>query len=204
MAKSDGLGFSRSSVEHKAVMADVAIWQGDLAAARRYLDDPLAGSRTWQVPLLRAQARLARVEGKSRRSLAMACDALEAACGAGCLRQAVELLELVAMAFSDLGRAEVAARLLGTSEALRERTGYVRWVPISREVEPVLAGIEQALGRETFARAVAEERALTLDAAVAYALAGAGPASPGVRRLGQPHPVRAPSGSSGRPTVDKR
>jgi predicted ATPase/DNA-binding CsgD family transcriptional regulator len=177
-ANLEELGYERASVEHQAVMADVAVWQGDPESAHRHLFGRSGhlpeGSRTWQVPLARAQARLARAEGKPRKALALGCEALEAAVSSGCLRQAVELFELVAMAFSDLGHAEEAARLLGTAEALRERTGYVRWVPISREVEPVRARTEEAVGRETFARAVAEGRALTLEAAVAYARRGRG------------------------------
>ncbi|HXW80217.1 MAG TPA: AAA family ATPase [Acidimicrobiales bacterium] len=177
-AKLGSLGFSRASVDHRAVMGDVAVWQGDMEAARSHLSAlsgrPVEGSRDWLVPLARGRARLARAEGKPRQALALACDALEAACGSGCLRQAVELLELIAMALSDLGHSEEATRLLGTADALRERTGYARWVPISREVDTVWAKTQDDMGREAFARAIADGQALNLGSAVAYARRGRG------------------------------
>ena len=91
-------------VNNRAVLAEVALRRGDLHSARRHLD-----ACTWRlprtpdpegVPVLRAEARLARADGDWSRSHALACDGLEQAAGAGHRVWAIDLLELVALTSS--------------------------------------------------------------------------------------------------------
>jgi DNA-binding CsgD family transcriptional regulator len=177
-SKLEAFGLDRICVNNRAVMAEVALRRGDLRLARRHLD-----ACTWRlprapdpegVPVLRAEARLARADGDWSRSHALACDGLEQAAGAGHLIWAIDLLELAAVTGADLGRAAEAARLLGAAECQREATGYRRWAPAEDELGPVLAGVQTALGRELFDEAFTEGRALTLTEAVAYARRGRG------------------------------
>ena len=88
--------------------------------------------------------------------------------------RAVDLLELAAITFADLGHHAEAARLLGSAEAQRELTRYNRWAPARDELAPVLDAIESGLGQNVFDRALSEGRALSLEQAAAYAYRGRG------------------------------
>ncbi|HXW80287.1 MAG TPA: LuxR C-terminal-related transcriptional regulator [Acidimicrobiales bacterium] len=168
----------RLNTNHWAVLAEVAIQQGDLDLARRHIltvsgrlpdkADPLA------VPVRRAEARLARAEGEPQHAHALACDGLGMALDAGDILSSIDLLELVAITTAESGHYAEAARLIGAAERQRETTMYVRCLPARDEVEPVLMNIEAALGNELFGRATSEGRELDLTEAVAYARRGRG------------------------------
>jgi len=177
-SKLEAFGLGRMCVNNRAVLAEVALRRGDLHDARRHLD-----ACTWRlprtpdpegVPVLRAEARVARAEGDWSRAYELACDGMEQASGAGHLLWAIDLLELGAVTGADLGRAGEAARLLGAAECQRKATGYRRRAPADDELAPVLAGARTALGQEPFDQAFAEGRALTLTEAVGYARRGRG------------------------------
>jgi DNA-binding CsgD family transcriptional regulator len=177
-AKLEALGFGRMCVNNRAVLAEVALRRGDPHGARGHLD-----ACTWRlprtpdpegVPVVRAEARLARADGDWWRAHGLAGDGLEQAARGGHLLWAIDLLELVAITGCDLGRPTVAARLLGAAESLREATGYSRWAPAGGELAPVLVAVKTALGQEAFDRASSEGRALTLREAIAYGRRGRG------------------------------
>ena len=162
----------------RAVLAEVALRRGDRERARSHLQ-----ASTWRlprepdpegVPILRAEARLARAEGSFHRAHGLACDGLEAAAGAGQRLWAIDLLELVAVTCADLGRHVEAARLLGAAQPQREATGFARWASPADELSPVVLTVESGLGPGDFASGVAEGRALDLEQAVAYARRGRG------------------------------
>ena len=117
---------------------------------------------------------MARAEGQLEQSVALACEALDAAFVSGAVLWVIDLLELVAVGSSDLGRYVKAARLLGAAEAQREVVGYVRSVLGREELAQALAGIELTLGRDAFEEARSEGRSLWLAEAVAYARRGRG------------------------------
>jgi DNA-binding CsgD family transcriptional regulator len=174
----EALGLGRMCVNNRAVLAEVALRGGDLGSARGHLD-----TSTWRlprrpdpegVPVLRAEARLARAEGDWRRAHGLACDGLEEAASAGHLVWAIDLLELVAIASADLGHHAEAVRLLGAAESQREATGYRRWAPARDELAPVLVAMQTALGQEGSEQAILEGRGLSLEDAVAYARRGRG------------------------------
>jgi len=69
------------------------------------------------------------------------------------------------------GEGESAARLLGAAEALRESLG-VDLAPAERETHEQTAGaVREAVGEERFSAAWRQGRELSLDEAIAYALA---------------------------------
>lgn len=70
------------------------------------------------------------------------------------------------------GRSEVAARLLGAAQAIRDPQGYARSRPEQAAYELDLARVRSALGAEAFAAAWDEGAALSPEEAVAYALRG--------------------------------
>ena len=162
----------------RALLAELALRRGDLHAARRHLTaasgQGLNGGRAWEAALVATEARLARVEGQPRRSYDLACNGLRAAFRDGAILLATELLELVAITSSDLGRNAEAARLLGAADAEREMIGYVRSVPALDEIASVLVCLKTALGPEEFADLRSKGRRLQFAEAIAYACRGRG------------------------------
>jgi predicted ATPase/DNA-binding CsgD family transcriptional regulator len=173
----EALGFSGAG--WRALLAEVAVKRGDLAAARHHLassSKQLLGEADAKRPLtLRAAARLARAEGSPQKALGLACQALESSFSCGALLDVIQLLELVAMMFADLGEHVGAARLLGAAERQRELTGYVRPAPDEADLAPALAGIAGALGGDGAERARAQGRAAKLEDSVSYAARGRAP-----------------------------
>jgi predicted ATPase/DNA-binding CsgD family transcriptional regulator len=176
--KLEAFGFGRMCVNNRAVLAEVALRRGELDCARSHLE-----ACTWRlprmpdpegVPVLRAEARLARADKSGQRAHALACDALEQAASAGHLVWATDLLELVAITGADLGRPAEGARLLGAAESQREATGYSRSAPVRDELAPTFLAVQTALGQDGFEQALSEGRGLTLGQAVAYACRGRG------------------------------
>jgi DNA-binding CsgD family transcriptional regulator len=172
-AKLESWGLFAMCVENRAVLAEAAVQRGDLVNARRHLHTP-----GWQLPrandpagapVLRAEAWLARAEGQLDRAHALACDGLEAAFHGGHVLWTVDLLELVAIAWGELGHLAEAARLLGAAEGQRDLTGYVRPAPARDQLAPVMTELKNALGQVRFDQAVSEGKTLTLEEAVVYA-----------------------------------
>jgi hypothetical protein len=90
----------------------------------------------------------------------------------GCV---VGLEGLAALAVA-LGQSERAARLFGAAEELREAMGFRPLWPSERaEHERPVTAVRTALGQEAFAAAWTEGRAMSLEDAIAYALAEPSP-----------------------------
>jgi predicted ATPase/DNA-binding CsgD family transcriptional regulator len=157
----------------QALLADVAVWRSPVNAVRSYVGAGVGQRRVevgpGAVASLRAAARLARSEGDPLASLGLASNGLEAAFNAGARLEAVDLLEVCGMAFSDLGRALEAARLLGAAVAQRQAIGYVRGMPAEKELSLVTANLEATLGPGEFQRAYMAGGGLSLAEAVNYA-----------------------------------
>jgi ATP/maltotriose-dependent transcriptional regulator MalT len=102
-------------------------------------------------------------------------------------RSAISLMELVIVAQA-CGQAELAARLLGAAEALRDwRTIPLRADEIA-EYETAIAGARDTLGEERFATARAAGAALSLDEVIAAADLVAVEPPGGVGRAAHPAP----------------
>jgi predicted ATPase/DNA-binding CsgD family transcriptional regulator len=156
-----------------ALLADVAVWRTDMNAARRHVGVCVGQRRAevgpGAVASLRAAARIARSDGDPLASLGLATTGLEAAFNAGARLEAVELLELCGIAFSDRGRALEAARLLGAAAAQRQSIGYLRGAPAEKELSLVTARLEATLGLSEFEGAFTAGGALSFAEAVNYA-----------------------------------
>jgi DNA-binding CsgD family transcriptional regulator len=172
------LGGPERAPPTRAALAEAALRGGDPTSARLHLDIACGQvpdrAEPEAVPLLRAEARLARAQGELRRSHALACQGLDAAFRGGNVVRAIDLLELVVVTVAGLGHFGEAARLFGAAEHQRDITKYARWAPARDELVPVLVESEAALGQELFERAVSGGRGVDLEHAVAYARRGRG------------------------------
>ena len=156
----------------------LALAEGDFAHTERLLDESeellrAAGSWWHLTANLIIRATVTAVRSDHARTLVLLRESLAIA---PCLQDTQAIVyspEGLAGALVMLGGQERrAARLFGTAEALRERTGSVITMPLWRQLyERHLATLRAQLAADELAAAWAEGRALTPDEAVAEALA---------------------------------
>jgi predicted ATPase len=160
-------------------LARLALVAGDLDLAQARSEEALdlsvlAGQLATQADNLHVQALVAYRRGQPDRAAALARKALEVMWAGGYRGNCSETLELCAIVLAAQEQAERAARVLGASEAHRERIGVQRevtgWPPTPQDIEVGVSEARAALGEERWAAAVAAGRLLSLDEAVAEAL----------------------------------
>ena len=157
-------------------LADALRARGDLERARTLLEETLASlrrqERTWGVAntLANALARLGSVAcemGEDARASKLYEESLGLMRKFGFRFEAVACLEGLARVAAVRGRPERAARLLGTSAALREEMG-APLSPIARaDHDHASIPAREALGEEAFAAAWAEGSAMSLEEVIA-------------------------------------
>jgi predicted ATPase/DNA-binding XRE family transcriptional regulator len=158
-------------------LADALRAQGDTARARTLLEESLASLRRQEHPLRIANAlantltRLGSIEcelGRDARASELYGESLELVRQFGFRFDAVPCLEGMARVAVVQGRPERAARLLGTSAALRDEMG-TPLVPIARaDHDHAVNDTRAALGEDAFAAAWAEGSGMTLEEVMAY------------------------------------
>jgi DNA-binding NarL/FixJ family response regulator len=156
-------------------LAEVELARGDLAEARQIADQAVSTTKGWHLATaLRTRARVAlaqrdleQAEADAHAALARAADLHAYVC--------------VADTFECLGRLAAegqsypeGARLLGAAEAMRRRTGEVRFKVYDADFEATVAMLRNAMGEEEFESAWAEGAALSTEDAIAYAQRGRG------------------------------
>ncbi len=160
---------------NSAYIAHVALANGDLDAARRWADESASKTTGWyQAAALIARARIAMADDEPERAHRDAHEALacSTAVGAyGCVADNLEILADVAVAAA--GHRE-AARLLGAAEAIRQRTGEVRFAVYHAGFEASVEALRNAMSDYDFESAWAEGTALSTTEAIAYAQRGRG------------------------------
>jgi hypothetical protein len=135
-----------------------------MGQAREKSDWTIAASELDQL------AAFARDESRIDEALAMLAEALRITHDLKMPRQIVESLSRFAYTPAITGRAATAARLLGAAEALRSESGGSHsWVV--DEHETTLKELRMQLDSSTLAKALEQGRRLTVDDAVALALA---------------------------------
>jgi ATP/maltotriose-dependent transcriptional regulator MalT len=156
-------------------MAEVALARGDLVAARRWADDVVSTAAGWHLAsALTTRARVAIAQEKPEQAERDAYDALACAAGAGADQGIPDILGCLAGLAADTGSHREAARLFGAAEAIRQRTGAVRFKIYDAAYEASVAGVRDAMGTADFDGAWAEGAALSVDEAIAYAQRGRG------------------------------
>jgi hypothetical protein len=160
----------------------IALAQGDLGRAAACCEESLAFARStgadfaaaialrYLGEVARRRGDLAGAEALGREGL-LAWQQLDAQAG---LAVGLENLALSAAAAGKEAQAERAARLLGAAAALCEAIGAPQILRAQEETERTVAPARAALGEEHWAAAFAAGRALTLEEAIAEALAEAG------------------------------
>ncbi|MEB3983105.1 LuxR C-terminal-related transcriptional regulator [Mycobacterium sp. 663a-19] len=155
--------------------AQTELAAGDLVAARSWADQAVSATagfhRTWALTT-RARVALAEndAEGAERdahSALALAANGEEQIC-------VPDILECLARLAAQAESYAEAARLFGAAEALRHRTGEVRYQIYQADYEASVAALRSAMDQNDFDAAWAEGAALSTDEAIAYAQRGRG------------------------------
>lgn len=151
----------------------VALADGDLTAARRWADDAVAQTSGWhRTYALLTRTRVALAQHDPHRAAHDAATALASAIAAGAMLGVPDLLECLAEVTGGDGNATAAARLLGAAEAIRRRTGEVRFAIFEGAYAASVVALRDALGENEFDQSRSEGADMSTDDAVTYALRG--------------------------------
>lgn len=156
-------------------LADVALARGDLTVARRLADDAVTIAPGMH--LLLALAKRARIAIAQNDVEQAARDARDALTGAGDLKGyyvVPDVLECLAILAASAGANREAGRLFGAADAVRGRTGYVRFKIYDAAYDTSVAALRKVMGENDFRAAWAEGAALSIEEAIAYAQRGRG------------------------------
>jgi DNA-binding CsgD family transcriptional regulator/tetratricopeptide (TPR) repeat protein len=163
-----------AAVQRAFNTVEVALAEGDLVQARDLADEAVAvATGGHRVTALLARARVANTEGDREGAERDAHDALACATNCGAYQPLAGILECLAHLAADVDGRQ-AARLFGAAEALRQRTGMVRFKVHQAGYESSVASLRDAMEDKDFEAAWAEGAALSTEDAIAYARRGRG------------------------------
>jgi DNA-binding CsgD family transcriptional regulator len=155
--------------------AEAALACGDLAAARQRADQAVAvvpGAH--QVGALTVRGFVALAQGEPDQAERDAHDALTVAARTQGYVRVPYALECLARVAAEDSNHPYAARLLGAADAIRQRTGHVRFPMYEAGHETAVTAVREALGQNDFDAAWTEGHALSIEEAIAYAQRGRG------------------------------
>ena len=151
-------------------VAQAALARGDLTAARRWADEAVAATSGWHQSLaLTTRAGVAIAQGESEQADRDAHDSLANAARTRAYGVPPDTLECLAALAVAAGNHQEAARLFGAADAIRQRSGHVRFKIFDAFFEFPVAALRDAMGEKDFESAWAEGAALSTDEAIAYA-----------------------------------
>jgi len=155
--------------------AEIELAAGDLMAARSWADQAVSLNagfhRMWA---LTTRARVALAEGDAEAAERDVHDALACAADIEVQLNLPDILDLIARLAAQAESYSEAARLYGAAEAIRQRTGEVRYIIYQADYEMSVATLRDAMGQNDFDAAWAEGAALSTEEAIAYAQRGRG------------------------------
>jgi predicted ATPase/DNA-binding CsgD family transcriptional regulator len=164
-----------SAAVGRAWIGQAALACGDIAAARQWADDAVAVTAGWHQSIaLLTRARVALSEGASQHCERDVYAALANMAAGGAYLGLPDILESIALLAGRAGSHLHAGRLLGAANAVRQRTGEVRFKVYEADCEESEAKVREAMGEEGFAAAWTEGAAMTRDEAIAYVQRGRG------------------------------
>jgi len=156
-------------------LAEAALACGDLIGARRWADDTVAVVPGWyQLQALTTRARVAIAQGNPEQAERDLHDALAVAAATQGYLHVPDTLECLAGVTASAANHQSAARLFGAANAVRQRTGQVRFQVYQAGYEAAVAAVRDALGEQGFDSPWAEGTALSTQEAIAYAQRGRG------------------------------
>lgn len=157
--------------------ATVPFGQGDLARARRLAERGLSlarevGARDILYVTLHPLAAIALAEGDHERAARLFEEGLTLSAEVGEASNVAYCLEGLAAIAASEGRLERAARLWGAAEAILEPIEVIAYpYATDRSLhDRQVAAARERLDQETWTRAWAEGRAMTIEQAIEYAL----------------------------------
>jgi non-specific serine/threonine protein kinase len=158
------------------MLGEVKRHQGDFADATRLYEESLSlwrelGNEQYVAMILHNLGRVAQRQGSPRRAATVLVDSLARF-------QALQINNGVALCLRglagvavDIGRLEAATRFLGAADTLAERAGVVEDVADREQSESTVAAARARLGAARFATIWAAGKSLSIEAAVAEAMA---------------------------------
>jgi predicted ATPase/class 3 adenylate cyclase/DNA-binding CsgD family transcriptional regulator len=156
-------------------MAQVALANGDLIAARRWADEAVSTTAGWWLmPALTTRARTAKAQGEPEQAERDLHDALVLAVDVQAGTGVADIFECLADLRADAGSAREAARLFGAAEGIRQRIGEVRFQLYQAGYQASVTALRQTMDEDDFTCAWAEGAALSTAEAIAYAQRGRG------------------------------
>jgi predicted ATPase/class 3 adenylate cyclase/DNA-binding CsgD family transcriptional regulator len=156
-------------------IAQAALACGDVAAARRWVDENVALTPGWQrMAALVVRAYIAMAQGEPGQAERDAHEALAIATQTQGYLHADDAVECLARLAVDDGNHQHAARLLGAAQAMRQRTTHARFPMYQSAYNATVDTIQESLGQKDFDDAWAEGAALSTEEAIAYAQRGRG------------------------------
>jgi DNA-binding CsgD family transcriptional regulator len=155
--------------------AQAALAGGNLIAARRWADDAVTtASGSYLVVSLTTRAQVEIAQGEPEQAERDAQDALACASDFEAYLGISDALECLAAVAGGTGSHREAARLLGAAEAIRQRTGVLRFKIWDAGYEASVVALRDAMGEQDFDAGWAEGAALSTEEAIAYAQRGRG------------------------------
>jgi DNA-binding CsgD family transcriptional regulator/tetratricopeptide (TPR) repeat protein len=157
--------------------------RGDLDRERALAEEALALARVGEHLLVMALALgalgvVAEQSGDDSWAVALYRERLDIAHLLGLPRHIADAIEQFAGIAFRHGQLERAVRLFGASSVIRDRTGRRRSQQLATRMDDALRALRDSLADATLQAAWAEGRALSLDAAIEYALSDEGDALP--------------------------
>ena len=120
------------------------------------------------------RARVALVEGDAEAAERCAHDALALATDVGAELNVPDIFDFLAGLAAQAESYPEAARLIGAAEAVRQRTGEVRYEIYRADYEALVDALREAMGQNDFDAARTEGAVLSTEEAIAYARRGRG------------------------------
>jgi DNA-binding CsgD family transcriptional regulator len=158
-----------------APLAQAALSAGDVTTARRWAEQAVVGTNGWhRAAALSVRARIALAEEDYEAAEHDAHEALAVASSVEAFLALADTLEVLGQTAIRSQSYPEAARLFGAAEAIRERSGEVRFKLYDADFEAALATLREAMDTEDFRTAWAEGVALSTEEAIAYAQRGRG------------------------------
>jgi tetratricopeptide (TPR) repeat protein len=156
-------------------LGDVAMILGDYEAARPLLEESLAihrrgGDQAGQRVALVNLAVISTRTGNTVQARAQFVESLRLVRELGSRHMGAQSFESIAELAMALGEVAHVTRLCGAAEAIRQATGWTMTQDEQRVHDSVVAAARSKLADERFAALEAEGRAMSFEAAVAYAL----------------------------------
>jgi predicted ATPase/class 3 adenylate cyclase/DNA-binding CsgD family transcriptional regulator len=160
---------------NNAYLAQAAFARGDMTGARSRAEEAIAGTSGWPVAVaLTARAWVEVAEGDYQQAECDGHQALACRAEVGANLDVPGVLEVLGNVSAKSGRHLEAARLLGAADAIRLRTGEVRFAIYQDQYQATLAATRNALKDSEFDAAWAEGAALTTEEVIAYLRRGRG------------------------------